>query len=161
MMNINWKSLGLRERQILIGGSVIIALILGYQFIFAPFSQTNNELRQGIEAKENLLDWMQEVKPTLLRLQMSTNEKPQIIPSKSLPSLIAQSLTKAKLSASKIEQTKAQKITINFSTVSFDGLIRWLISLHTQYNITVTECSIKALSNVGQVQANLTLEILS
>lgn len=152
-----WQQLAIREQVILFAGSIIVVILLAYQFIYSPFQEAIAEKQQAISNQEQLLAWMKKADEKIERLQVNSHEK-KTRHQKSLLTVAAESLKKNALTPTAIGQAANDKITITFNVVSFNQLIQWLVTLWQTYGIEVYQATITAKEETGMVEANLILQ---
>ena len=153
-----WNQLAKREQNILIVGSIIVGILLIYQFIYRPYQDKVSAMSQDINRQQELVLMMQDAKTKIDALQKSVTPKVET-GGKSLLSLTAETLEKANLSPSNIGQAANQRVRVKFDAVSFNALIKWLIQLWQQFGIQTYSATMNATKTPGVIEANLILEM--
>lgn len=146
-----------RERLMVGGGALLLGIVILYAVIVGPYLHSRAQLTAQVRARQQLLAWMQ---PAAARLRALGVMTPAALPGGSLQGAVSQTAASAGLSSA-LQQTQENadgSVRVQFSSVPFDGLLRWLDQLHRQYGITATDMSVQRGSGPGLVTANLSLQ---
>jgi general secretion pathway protein M len=154
-----FNQLNVRERYILIMGSLILGLILGYFLVWEPIIKARTQLEMIVTAQHKTLGWMQSASAEIQQLRRQSTVKPVQTRKHSLFSLIDQSTRQGVLAKAnkRIEPKGNDSVRIHFEKVSFTELMRWLGRLHNQYQVQVNSIHIEPETTPDQVKVRLTL----
>lgn len=153
-----WQNLSSRERSWMSGLGIIICVLILYFIIWAPISHGVSGLKQSVSNNRALLSWMQQV-TTVLQKNQSTDDTHQDTAADQRLAVIQTSLqdTPFNKKLMQIEQTNQNDVRVVISSVHFDDLTTWFVSLWKQNGIVVNEITLKRLNNQGLVSANIIL----
>lgn len=148
-----------RERIIVSGGGLIVALLLGYLFIWNPIITTRNELRQQAQEKQALIEWMRMATENIQQLRQTSKSKPKVTTQQSLAALLNDSLNKQKLTIylAQMQIMRPNEIRLNFKEVPFDNILTWLASLWEYHGVDVQTFNASKQTTAGLVQIDMTL----
>lgn len=147
-----------RERRLVLLGGAVVLLLIVYLAIVSPVRSTYNGLRQDVQAKRQLLAYIDRA---AVRLHAdSTDHIGQLPPGQSVFTATSAAIQSSPISAAvqRIEQTQTGGVRLSLSGVEFDALTRWLDSLATQEGVVVTRATIEQATGPGTVDATLTLD---
>lgn len=152
-------SLNARERLIVAGGAIVLAILLIYSLTWAPLNRTLGSLRTHVQSQQEQLTWMREASQEVRALQRTQPRRIQT-GNKSLLSLVDQSATQAGLKSSlqRMDPEGDDGLKLQLSDVSFDRLILWLGDLEKKFGISVSSLALTHAQKPGHVEARLTLE---
>jgi len=141
-----------RDQQTLLGGAILLVLILGYFWAWAPFWEAHQQRNRQVQALRQDLAWMSQAAQEINRLRATqASDAPQT----PLLGLINQSLSTSPLNQAqkRIEPKGEDNVSIVFNQVAFDDLVHWLgtVGLHT------TTLLVEKRPEPGMVQAKITL----
>lgn len=148
-----------RERYfVLVGGGLALILIL-YWLVWAPFFSERDNLRQRVQDKSALAQWMNAAVENLLQLQ-GQGTRPTMPMLDALPVTVNNSLKQYGINTyvNQIEIPTANRVSIKFNPVPFDKVLQWTMVLWQRYQIKVVELNATAQSMPGMVQMNMILE---
>ena len=149
-----YQELEPRERQMVLGGAIVIALILIYALLLPLQRQVNAaQLRFG-ERQRDLL-WLQSVAPQLAALKSAGASHG----SESLVVLTDRVARGAGL-ASAIkgnQQSEDGSLSVHLEQAPFDAFIAWAGELVQQHGVLLVSASIEATSTPGLINASITL----
>lgn len=154
-----WDNLALREKRIVIIGSILLGIFVIYQFIITPVHNGLNNMRKTVQQDQQLLQWMHNTSQKITALQGgSVNSK--LIGTEALLTTIDQSVRSSAIATNltSIQQNANNTVDVKFSSVSFDELTKWMIDIRQQYGIQAKQVLITRINNQGLVQASVTLE---
>ena len=158
-----WLTLNARERFLLIAGSVIVLLLLGYVLLWQPLQRQVADLQQQVEFQRDQLQWMQQAAAEIKRLQMRGNSRAlasQRATNLSLSTLIDQSAQQAGLAQAlkRVEPQQNGNLNVRLEAVEFDGLLRWLHGLYQQHGVVIVNAVLNRQTVSGQVNVRLILQ---
>ncbi len=155
-----FEALELRERLMVMGCGVFLAIALLYVMIWLPLDREQSTLAANVQS---LRQSIAALKP--LKASLATSGARSAIKStgtQSLVVIIDTTLRKRGLytSLQRSQPTRDNGIRIEFEYASFDDLVLWLGDLGSGYGLQVVSgsFSIPAQSRQGLVNASLTLE---
>jgi len=149
------QQLSARDKRTLILGGIMLIIILCYLVIIAPINHYKQSLLTEKQDQAHLLALLKQAKvevKTLAHRHVNLSMQQA-----SLSSRVQQSLQVEKINPDKLETTN-DKVTIVFNNVSFDRLMAWLIALHSQYALKVTDAVITKKPASGMVSANVVVQ---
>lgn len=155
MLNTYWQQKSEQEKKILTVIFIMLAIIILWGCIWLPIHLKKNDLKEQVIQQQQLLALMNKQVPLIKELRSIKSQST----SKDLFSLIDTqfrnlSKTDPKL---KLEESSENKVTIQFSEIPFDELIRQLVLLNKEYNVHVEECDISRLEKTGFVSGKIVL----
>lgn len=147
-----WQRRTLRERRVLLVCGLLLLIVIGWLGVVEP----------ALLARQTLLQQLPELRAQLARLQSLAREVadlPAVAPAASPLSqqALEQSLTAAGLKAQQIRVSE-NKVTLNFSDVSFASLAAWLQQVQQEQQLSVTEATVSARERIDRVDATLSLQ---
>jgi general secretion pathway protein M len=152
-----WQNLALREKQIVAIGLLLLAAAFVYEFVFAELSDVTTRLRAGIEKNQRLLAWMQVADQ---RIQSAANNQAQApLKSASLLSALQDDLNQNPIgkSVTGLQQADTDSVELHFKQVGFDNMMKWLLAVCQEQQLTVTSLAVTPALNTGTVDAVLKL----
>ena len=143
-----------REKLVLIAGTALVVVVLGWRFLWDPPGVAANVLSESLVAKRQLLTNIQIA-------QSIVAERPQTtFPSnQSLIVLVDQTHRQYGL-AGKLTRNQPDGpdgIRVSFQETPFDILLDWLGGLEANYAVSVEAAAINTTSQAGLVTATLVL----
>ncbi len=162
-----WITLSVRERWILIGGSVVSIVLLFYALIWYPFQKQVATLQQTVMEQRAEVTWMRQAAREVQRLTQAATVPPPIagLSGRSLLSLVDQTAREAGLGSAlkRVEPQGTDQLRVQLDEVSFDALTRWLIVIEHQYGVVIDSLIMDRLrvdrpENAGRVNARLVLQ---
>ena len=147
-----------RERLVVGSGAIILFLVIVYAAILGPYVSHRRALETQIRQQHALLAWM---RPTAIRIESLRGTQAGTLPGDSLLSAVNGSVAAAGLSNSLQQAQQASDGTVRaqFSGANFDSLVRWLDTLHRNYEVTPVDMSVTRASGPGLVDVNLKLQV--
>ena len=147
-----------RERLVLGGGGVILALFIVYAGLLNPYVNHRHAQRAQINQLRTLLAWM---RPAADKLEAIHGRQYGNLPGGSLLSAVNNSVTSAGLgnSLQQAQQASDGSVRAQFSNADFDSLVRWLNTLNKNYGVVATEVSVTKGTGPGLVDVNLKLQM--
>ena len=146
-----------RERLLVAGGAVVLALLLFYVAIIEPISSNYAALRQGVAEQKKTLVWMQGAARQVQTLKRSSPAA-RGLGGRSLLAVVDQSARSGGLgdAIKRIEPDGAKGVKVWLEGVAFDPMVLWLGNLTRTYQIEPSIVTIEPQGN-GRVNARLTL----
>ncbi|MDH5189808.1 MAG: type II secretion system protein M [Gammaproteobacteria bacterium] len=156
-----FNNLEQRERRYVSIGSIAVLIMLVYALLWAPFLEEVKKLNSQVNGHRDTLSWMQNntqlIKSTNPAASTGTVNRDQ-----SLIAVIGETTKNSAMSQSvkRVEENKDNSVRVWLEKAPFDQMIIWLESLQTRYGANITSINIDNQSEVGVVNARLTLERL-
>jgi general secretion pathway protein M len=160
MIRAWWESLQLRERQVLIIGAVIAALLLGWALMWYPLSHARSDLAARVARQHDDLAWMRQALGETKTLRAQGARARADRQGKSLLALADVSARGAGLTGAlkRVEPAGSDSVRVNLEIADFDVLMNWLDVLARDYGVQVTDFSVDKVAGLGLVNARVTLE---
>jgi general secretion pathway protein M len=151
-----WQGLQPRERLSLLGGGLLIAALLAWQFVWLPLQSQLKQARTQVQTQQQLLAWMRQA-VAQLKTTDPTARPPSDNSNRSLLSLVDQSARSAGLSqALKKIQPEGDEVRVWLDQLDFDKAMQWLGELQRQ-GVKVSSLNAERAQAPGQVQMRLSL----
>lgn len=154
-----FESLEPRERLLVGGGIIVVAIALFWGLIWSPLDKGHRSLQASVSTWERSLA---ELRPLAAQPQPANGAQSQPRPgSAQSPVIIVDTtLRNRSLGQPKRSQPTPNGIRVEFENVAFDDLVLWLGDLSNQYGMEVQAGSLStaAQSGPGRINATLTLE---
>lgn len=158
-MNAWWAGLAARERVMLGGGGLVLALVLLYLLIWEPLAAQRQQLRADISALSADLAWMQQVAGQVKRRAAQQGNQPAAAAGGSVLTLVEVSARAAGLHGSlERVQPEGQGARLWFAETGFDGLLHWLGELEQRQGLRVSQLAVDAGNAPGTVTARIMVE---
>ncbi len=148
-------SLESREKNALILGSLSLLVMGIYYFLWMPFNEEKQSLKNIVTAQKSTLAWMHTAATEIQQLQ----QKSPVVPilTTSLLSLVEQSSTLLGKVDKRIEPQGEQAVKITIDKVSFTQLMKWLGQLYNQQEVDVRQIHIEKQKEPDIISVRLTL----
>ncbi|MBX3709945.1 MAG: type II secretion system protein M [Gammaproteobacteria bacterium] len=156
-----WSGLALREKQVIGIGTVLLVLFIAYQWVWAPYLNHIVQMREQIVASQKTLSWMQAANDVIQKVENKTKEKNKSISLVVLLSQIQKQIAQAGLgqSLTQLKQASNDSVEIQFQKVEFDKLIKLLVVIIKEQNVSVTRMSVIANSVPGLVNTSIVMKL--
>jgi len=148
-----------RERQLVSGGAVVLALLLLYTMIWEPVVSGYRNLQEDVAQQTETLAWMQQAAAQIKGLQRSgAGGAARGLGGRSLLAVVDQSARSGGLgdSIKRIEPDGSKGVKVWLEGVAFDPMILWLGKLTKTYQIETSLITVEPQGG-GRVNARLTL----
>lgn len=148
-----------RERLLVGGGAVLVALLLLYSLLWAPIAGKYSSLRDNVADQRQTLAWMQQAAGQIRALQSAAGGgAARGLGGRSLLAVVDQSARGGGLGSAikRIEPDGANAAKVWLEGASFDAMIVWLGQLARSYQIEPTIITLEPVGG-GRVNARLTL----
>lgn len=155
-----WAGLALREKQMLMLGSVCVSLFLLYQLIWSPLLNQVQRMRERVQSEQRMMVWMRQADKNLTQLEREAKPVDKRLSPVALLSLLQTDIHQAGLEKGllQLKQTSNDAITVKFQQVSFDQLIILLTNILKVHGVTLAQFSGVAQGTSGMVNADMTLK---
>ncbi len=154
-----WRTLSSKDQRI---AMIIILAALGFVVwvsVWRPLTAAQTEWSLRADRAQSELQWMHQAQQELSRLRGSA-QPTRSRGSQSLLSLAEQTATSAGLGNAlrRGEPSGEDALQMWFEDAPFDGLMRWLEQLQSDYTIVVEDASLDRSSQPGLVDVRLALK---
>jgi len=155
-----WRGLAARERRVLAVGIGVVALLLGWAFVWYPLTRARDQLQARVERQRGDLAWMRQASGELVALRANGARGQVDRQGKSLFALADVTARGAGLAAAlkRVEPTGPKSVRVSFEGANFDALIGWVDGLGRDYGVQVTDLSADRVEGIGLVNARVVLE---
>jgi general secretion pathway protein M len=147
-----------RERLLVTGGALLLALLLLYLLVWAPIAGKYGSLKDSVESQQQTLAWMQRASGEIRALQGSTAGRSAGLGGRSLLAVVDQSARAGSLGSAikRIEPDGTRSVKVWLEGASFDSMIVWLGQLVKSFQIEPNLITLEPVGD-GRVNARLTL----
>ncbi|OQW94909.1 MAG: hypothetical protein BWK79_04315 [Beggiatoa sp. IS2] len=158
-----WSQLSLRERYILLIGTLLLGILLGYGWLWEPWLKAQKQLENVVASQQMTLEWMQSAAAEIRQLRNSAKTSSSKTTPISLLSLIDSNIRQSALAKTnkRIEPKGEHEVQVEFEQVSFTELMRWLGQFYNQQPVQISNISVERQPTVDGVKARLTLTVNS
>lgn len=155
-----WRDREPRERQVLLTGAVVCALLLGWALVWHPLANADHSLRGRLSTQQQNLDFMRHAQGQIKALGVRDQHGNAQRKGQSLLALADSSARAARLGGQikRIDPLDQKRVRIEFARVGFDVLAGWLQGLQRSYGIHAEDVSIDRVQGIGLVNAHITLQ---
>ncbi len=155
-----WEALEVRERRILVMGSLALAGLLGTFLFWLPLEERLALAEERLAERADTLGWMRRSADQVRRLRAAgAGVRTMKSTGESLLSLGDRTARENGLGEAlqRVEPEGADRVRFQFEKVSFDALLGWLAKLENRFGVRVVQLSIEKETTPGQVRARLVL----
>ena len=153
-----YEELQPRERRIVAGGALLLALTLGYVGFWEPFAKAAQKQRTALAEERAFAERLEAIAVVVQRAQ-SSGQAPVQGGGQSLLTLVDQASRLPELGKppARLQPDGEQEVKVWFEDVPFDNLARWTVTLQTRYAVRVSAAEIERRAGEGLVNARLSL----
>jgi general secretion pathway protein M len=153
-----FDSLAPRERIMVVFGAGVVGVMLFWALVLAPLSSSVDKLSERVDAKRDLIVWMQQVAPRI-KSAGPGGDAAGDGGDGSLVVLVDRSARSAGLGSAltRNQPVGEDSIRVQLREASFDSMTRWLVRLKTANGLTLDSASIERGATAGTVNASLVL----
>jgi general secretion pathway protein M len=154
-----WASLSLRDRSVLRFGTIVLALMLFWAFVWDPISQSRRSLRNQVADAEANLAYMHAAAAQLQAMGTGGTATVFDRGGRSLFALADSTARENRLAHAlkRIEPVTSGRINIWLEGAEFDQLAVWLEQLQSVYGVRVEEYALTRAEGSGKVDGRLSL----
>ena len=158
-MIARWQALAPRDRLVLGLGAGLLALMLGWAFVWYPLAQGQASMATKLTTAEAELAFMRQAAAGLRAARASGVGGTFDRGGQSLLALADRSARDAGLGAAlrRVEPLQDVRVNASFEGAQFDALTAWLETLQQRYGVSVDELQVDRVAGVGLVDARVTL----
>jgi general secretion pathway protein M len=153
-----FDSLAPRERIMVVFGAAVVGVMLFWALVLAPLSSSVDKLSERVDAKRDLIVWMQQVAPRIKSAGPGGDAAGESGDG-SLVVLVDRSARSAGLGGAltRNQPVGEDSIRVQLREAPFDSMTRWLVRLRTANGLTLDSASIERGGVAGTVNASLVL----
>ena len=145
-----------RERLILGIGSILVVVIIGWSFVWAPLRDGAMELDEAVAERARQVIDLKRAAGLTARTSVPTAgpDSPSLlvlVDETARPLGLATTFTRS-------NQDGPDAVNVNFRNARFDNLISWLMNLEQQYGLAVVTVSISRTGEAGLVSGQVRLD---
>jgi general secretion pathway protein M len=160
MMQAWWKAREPRERQVLLVGGIVTAVLLVWALVWYPLQRSRNDLRVRVQAQQIALQQMRSDSARVAQLHGLGARAKVERQGKSLLALADATARGAQLANElrRVEPVGPKSVRVSFEGASFDAIADWLEGLARDFGVVATDFSADRAEGAGRVNARVTLE---
>lgn len=151
-----FRQLAPREQLILIVGTLLAVLIIGWQFVWSPLRENAGELNlANAERSRQIVDLRRAAGLSSTSMPgIGASDDPNLI------FLVDETASPLGLTTSftRTSPDGADAINISFTDARFDRLLQWLIDLEQNYGVSVVTTSFSRTRSTGLVSGTVRLD---
>ena len=134
-----FASLEQRERHLVTGGAVLLALMLMYLAVWEPLTNTVDNLRVSTAEQESTLQWMRQAAQEIKKLRGTGSNRAKSTGSQSLLSVVDSTAKSGSLGAAlkRVQPDGEKRVRVWMEAANFDDVIKWLVLLDSRYGVGV------------------------
>lgn len=155
-----WNHLAEREQRLVVAGAIVVALMLGWAFVWHPLVAKRAELRDAVDAQQRDLAFVRVAAADVDRLRATGKQGRRDRQGRSLLALADATARAGGLEGAlkRVEPVGATSVRVSFEVARFDALIAWIEGLTRDYGIETIDFSADRADGVGLVNARVTLQ---
>jgi general secretion pathway protein M len=153
-----YAGLAPRERLIVQGGAIALALMLFYATIWDPLTGGARARADAVSEQQKLLAWMQQASEDVKRLRPASAQAVAQLPAgQSLLGVIDQTAKSSGLGAAlkRVKPEGENKVSVWMEDAAFDDMVRWLETLRRTYGVEIDNIVVDRKNVVGKVDARI------
>lgn len=160
MMRAWWSAREPRERQVLLTGGVLGAVLLVWALVWHPLQRSRAELRVRVESQRSDLEQMRGDAARVAQLRGQGARAKVERQGKSLLALADATARGAQLANElrRVEPVGPKSVRVSFEGAPFDAVADWLEGLARDFGVVATDFSADRAEGDGRVNARVTLE---
>ncbi|VAW61387.1 hypothetical protein MNBD_GAMMA08-1719 [hydrothermal vent metagenome] len=153
------NTLDQREKYIVIGGAISLAIMLFYLIIWEPITSQYEQQKLHLDSQRQLYSWMKNASAEIRSLKSTGGNNIAKYRNQSIASLADRSAITSGIKSyiEKIDQSK-KGVKVNIKAANFDQIITWLTNLENKYGIIASKVKVETTKTKGAVDAQITLE---
>lgn len=148
-----------RERQTLLGASIVLFLFIAYMVLWQPYGGKHlHDLQETIETQHSTLAWMQQA---AVRAQQLRGNSAPASGGQSLMAVVDQTAQANDLNTAmkRIEPAGEHSVRVWIEQAPFDTLTTWLDALNRTHGVHVQTITLdRETAGPGRVNARITLD---
>jgi general secretion pathway protein M len=149
-----------RERILVVAGAALLALLLLYVLVLAPFRSGYRALQASVSEQRDTAVWMQGSAQTIQNLRSSGAAAAKGLGGRSLLAVTDSTARAGGLGPAlkRVEPEGGNSVRVWLEGASFDVLVKWLGTLSTQHGVDADSVTLERHEAPGLVNARLMLE---
>jgi len=148
-----------RERYMLLGMTVFLAIVLVYFVLVNPAINAAADAKQMLANKQVLIQWMKSNESKVMQVQKQNRASSKPTTRQSFLALVNRSSGQYSVPLKRYEPEGQNKLRVWVEDVPFNSLINWLNELKTKSAINVVNISIDAQKAPGIISAKIILSL--
>jgi len=157
-----YQQLDLRERRMLITGGLLALVLLPYLLFWLPLEDDLRNLQKGLKIERASIVWMRTAADEVLsqrRVPASVKNK-TATSGRSMLSIVDKSTRTAGLgdSVKRVEPDGKDAVKVWLEAVDFDLLMKWMVTMDDNYQMTANIVTLERKNNKGLVDARIVLQ---
>ncbi len=147
-----------RERLMVMGGAIALALMLFYATIWDPLTGGARAKAEAVSDTQKTLAWMRQASEDVKRLRPASDQALAQLPAgQSLLGVIDQTAKSSGLGAAmkRVKPEGENKVSVWMEDAAFDDIVRWLETLRRSYGVEIDNIVIDKKNVVGKVDARI------
>lgn len=155
-----WLALSDKERRVLSIGGACLTLFIIYQFIWTPWLNSIDTMRQQIKVKQKTLSWMQAADKAMQKKDHALLNQPKITSPVVLLTTLKSKIKAAGLDSSLIQlkQVNGDAIEIQFQKIAFDSLMSFLLETVKELHVSIVQFKAVEAGMPGMVNINMIIQ---
>jgi type II secretory pathway component PulM len=155
-----WSSLTLHEKQGAALSVSLLVIFIVYQWIWAPYLDHVDAIRKRISTDQKLWVWMQRTDKAISKIESQSKHKNKAASPVMILSLMKKQVGQAGLEQflTQLKQATNGSVELHFQKVEFDKLIRLLMTMMKEQQVTILQMSVVADTTPGTVNADMMLK---
>ena len=151
-----WQQLSARDRNILIWGGLISAILLLWALVWDPLQDSRASLRQSISEQRSTRLWLEQVEQMLLR-QPNQQQRPSRQEFEGSLLRLVDDTVRAQGMAAAIERMEPDspgQVRLWLRSAEFDTLVQWMEQVSADYGLLIAQAQLSK-DQAGRVNARL------
>ncbi|HQU14851.1 MAG: hypothetical protein B7Z66_03530 [Chromatiales bacterium 21-64-14] len=146
-----------RERQILIIGAALLAVLLLYGVVLRPFHNRLATLRHNVDEQRALLHWMHGAAGQIQALRGSAGNR---VSGQPILSLVDQTARQEQLgnAVKRLEPDSSGGVRVWLEQAPFDQVVQWLGKLERDHGLQLESITVESTGVPGQVSGRAVLQ---
>lgn len=155
-----WSNLSLRDKRILSISSALCIVFVFARLLMLPLFGLADTMRQRFQTEQATLTWMRKTDGEIQKISHQDIRKNQTLTPVILLGVLQKQITKAGLQAylTQLKQINHESITMHFQKVEFDQLMKLLVTILNEQNVSISQMSAVSITTPGLVNAEINLK---
>jgi len=152
-----WTNLKIREQRLIALGAVISFFLIFYTLILSPLASHNQELRDSLQNKVKLIEWMQ---VTDAKIRKHQKQNSSHATGSSILSIVQNQLNSDELQkhVTEMKQNENNAVYLNLHNLQFEKLATFLATISKEEHLTITRLSLVPVNKKGIVNAEVEMK---
>jgi len=151
----------LRDKQMTMLGGSLVSIFIVYQCLWSPYTSYVQDMRSRINKNQTLLEWMLAADNVIQKKERKSVPQNKLTSPIILLGFLQKQIAHAGLEQNlvQLKQASNETIEMHFQKVDFDKLIRMLIVILREENVSITQLSALAEGAPGIVNSDIILKL--